>query len=62
MQWLKQAIETLVGVMAGPQLSGPQPQAGAGQHTQRQAPPFPRVEVSVQEFLNIKPSYSLVTW
>ena len=47
---LQQAVETLVGFM-----TGPQPRVGAGPHAQRQAPPFPSVEVFTQEFLNLKP-------
>ena len=49
MHGLQQIVETLVRVM------GPQPRAGAGPQTQRLAPPFPSVEVSIQEFLNLKP-------
>ena len=58
MRGLQQAVETLVGVV------GLQPRAEAGPHAQRQAPPFPGVEVSTQEFLNLKPptfSGNLVT-
>ena len=55
MCWLQQAIETHVGVIARSQPGGPQLQAGAGLRAQSQALPFPRVEVSVQEFLNPKP-------
>ena len=64
MHRLQQAVKTLMGIVAGQQPGGSQPRAKASPHTQRQAPPFLGIEVSVQEFLNLKPptfSGNLVT-